>query len=213
MQCSNIMMVNYLHILYNIYEFAYSLSSFCHSYFLRLWITFFLFTVLTSARLRSLKASRELIQELADPTANETAKNNNRNNRHFPPRVPTGKLTFTLEGITRTVNGWNVPGGWVEGMGLVKAGTGQVFKVCANPTTQPAKIGGKTTSTSPSRPQPVEILKSIAEINQWRCSGFPLYGQVRIFLFYTHVLLFLQNVKGKFVYICFFIYCIFATTK
>jgi len=134
-------------------------------------------TVLTSARLRSLKASRELIQELADPTANETAKNNNRNNRHFPPRVPTGKLTFTLEGITRTVNGWNVPGGWVEGMGLVKAGTGQVFKVCANPTTQPAKIGGKTTSTSPSRPQPVEILKSIAEINQWRCSGFPLYGQ------------------------------------
>ena len=74
--------------------------------------------VLTSARLRSIKASRELIQELPPTTAQ--------------PNIPTGKVVFTLEGITRTLNGWNIPGGWVEGMGLVRAATGQVFKVCAN---------------------------------------------------------------------------------
>ena len=94
--------------------------------------------MLTSARLRSLKASRELIQELSststpsssNPTPSNTSNSGAavvaQNSKLFPPRVPTGKLTFSLEAITRTVNGWNVPGGWVEGMGLVRAVSGQV---------------------------------------------------------------------------------------
>ena len=120
-------------------------------------------TVLTSARLRSIKASRELIHELAT------------SDKHPAPLVPTRKVTFALEGITRTANGWNIPGGWVEGMGLVRAATGQVFKVCSNPLKK-GERGTAGALTRVVRLQP-EILKSIAEINHWRCSGFPLYGQ------------------------------------
>ena len=124
--------------------------------------------MLTSARLRSIKASRELIQDLGAPGAPAR-----------PPPVPDGKVTFTLEGITRTLNGWNIPGGWVEGMGLVRAATGQVFKVCANPLTRtPGQNGASVGSAVVTDPQ---ALKSIAEVNHWRCSGFPLYGQVREF--------------------------------
>ena len=147
-------------------------------------------SVLTSARLRSIKASRELIQELGAET--------NAPSRHFPPRVPAHKLSFTLEGITRTLNGWNIPGGWVEGMGLVRAATGQVFKVCSNPVvgSDPPEQDGAARKPEPgSHGLHPESLDSIAEINHWRCSGFPLYGQVRteIFIFLLKLFVFVLN--------------------
>jgi len=122
--------------------------------------------VLTSARLRSIKASRELIQELPEQSSS----------KYIPPRVPAHKISFSLEGITRTVNGWNIPGGWVDGMGLVRAATGQVFKVCSNPLER--KDTGPSPSPDVSGGLYPDSISSIGEINHWRCSGFPLYGQV-----------------------------------
>jgi hypothetical protein len=145
--------------------------------------------VLTSARLRSIKASRSLITELAtsgDPSG-----------RNLPPRIPSRKIRFQIEAISRTVGGWNIPGGWSEGMGLVRTASGQVFKVCASPAveeeTGPSVEGGAVgISEARARPEPgeeseimdsqlVDSLRATAEVNHWRCSGFPLYGQVSLF--------------------------------
>ena len=103
----------------------------------------------TSARLRSIKASRELIHELAT------------SDKHPAPLVPTRKVTFSLEGVTLPANGWNIPGGWVEGMGLFWATTCQVFKVCSNPLKK-GERGTAGALTRVVRLQP-EILMSTIE--------------------------------------------------
>jgi hypothetical protein len=136
--------------------------------------------VLTSARLRSIKASRSLITELSssDPTSQAAAAGRQ------PP--PARKIRFQIEAIPRTAAGWNIPGGWSEGMGLVRTASGQVFRVCATA----AAVGSETGTGTAVRPEiaeesddgRVDSLAATAEVNHWRCSGFPLYGQVRIFL-------------------------------
>jgi len=133
--------------------------------------------VLTSARLRSIKASRSLITELAAEPAAER--------QPPPPRLPSRKIRFQIEAIPRTAAGWNIPGGWSEGMGLVRTASGQVFRVCASQT------AGETRTETAGKPEAaeesdgglerVESLAATAEVNHWRCSGFPLYGQVGLF--------------------------------
>jgi len=119
-------------------------------------------TVLTSARLRSIKASRKLIAELPLTPSG-------------PPPVPRNKLQLSLEGMSRGVGGWTV-GGLGEGVSLVRAANGQVYKVA---TSEPQSTGSSrlpNSSLSLGALHP-ESLETIAAINQWRCSGFPLYGQ------------------------------------
>ena len=121
-------------------------------------------SVLTSARLRSIKASRKLIAELPLTPSG-------------PPPVPRNKLQLSLEGMSRGVGGWTV-GGLGEGVSLVRAANGQVYKVA---TSEPQSTGSSrlpNSSLSLGALHP-ESLETIAAINHWRCSGFPLYGQVR----------------------------------
>ena len=154
-------------------------------------IVFFPSLVLTSARLRSIKASRALITELASSTS--SGPEDLLPGRPFPPRVPSRKIRFHIEAISRTAGGWNIPGGWSEGMGLVRTASGQVFKVCANPaatTTTGRDAADKESPEGKALSEElagkgdadrhvVDSLRATAEVNHWRCSGFPLYGQVR----------------------------------
>ena len=123
--------------------------------------------VLTSTRLRSIKASRKLIAEL--PVS--------RVSTGTPPPVPRNKLQFSLEGMSRGVGGWAV-GGLGEGVSLVRAANGQVYKVATSES-----ICSKTQIKSSSHHDALgalhtESLETIAAVNHWRCDGFPLYGQV-----------------------------------
>jgi len=120
-------------------------------------------TVLTSARLRSIKASRKLIAELPHTSSH-------------PPLVPRNKLHFSLEGMSRGVGGWAV-GGLGEGVSLVRAANGQVYKVA---TSEIFKEKSCVKSTSPLENLGAlhpESIETIAAVNRWRCDGFPLYGQ------------------------------------
>jgi hypothetical protein len=82
-------------------------------------------------------------------------------------------------------------------MGLVRTASGQVFKVCANQVTAAANAVNRDISdqTVPVVANEEEegaavgeaesldaedSLAATAEVNHWRCSGFPLYGQVLI---------------------------------
>jgi E1A-binding protein p400 len=119
-------------------------------------------TVLTSATIRSLAASRALITELPGARVGAAA-------------VPRHKLTFTLEPVTRAVGGWAV-GGLGEGVSLVRAGNGQVYKVGGRPggATAPASRPGREPGLGALHADSVE---TIAAVNRWRCDGYPLYGK------------------------------------
>jgi len=122
-------------------------------------------TVLTSARLRSIKASRKLIAEL--PLASRSSG---------PPPVPRNKLQFSLEGMSRGVGGWAV-GGLGEGVSLVRAANGQVYKVATSETSTSKAAAKSSSRLSALGALHPESLDTIAAVNHWRCDGFPLYGQ------------------------------------
>ena len=131
--------------------------------------------MLTSARLRSIKASKKLIQELSSSSP--------------APQVPRNRLHLNLESLTRNIGGgWNLGGlALGDGVSLVKAANGQVYKMTVK---ESQTAGGKVdtnlqpeTSSGAFHP---ESLETIASMNHWRCDGFPLYGQVgSIFLSYN----------------------------
>ena len=122
--------------------------------------------MLTSARLRSIKASRKLIAEL--PLASRSSG---------PPPVPRNKLQFSLEGMSRGVGGWAV-GGLGEGVSLVRAANGQVYKVATSETSTSKAAAKSSSRLSALGALHPESLDTIAAVNHWRCDGFPLYGQV-----------------------------------
>ena len=120
-------------------------------------------TALASCRIRSLKASPALITELPETT------------RSGAVAAPRNKLSFTLEPVTRAVGGWAV-GGLGEGVSLVRAGNGQVYKVggrpgTAKPSLHPVEVNSEVGALHP------DSVGTIAAVNRWRCDGFPLYGQ------------------------------------
>ena len=79
--------------------------------------------------------------------------------------------------MSRGVGGWAI-GGLGEGVSLVRAANGQVYKVATS------EIPTATSSSKPSSPHEdlgalhPESLEFIAAVNHWKCDGFPLYGQV-----------------------------------
>ena len=129
--------------------------------------------MLTSARLRSIKASKKLIQELSSSSSSPA------------PPVPRHKFQLGFESLTR--------GGWRSGdslgarpghVNLVKAANGQVYKMTV------AEIAASETQSSSDQMEVdnpdfglgafhEDSLDTIASVNHWRCDGFPLYGQVR----------------------------------
>ena len=134
--------------------------------------------MLTSARLRSIKASKKLIQEL------------NSSSSHPPPPVPRHRLQLGLETLTRNIGGgWSLSGvGPGEGVTLVKAANGQVYRMSVTET-HVGKTGEVKQDDSMEVDSEVdnkeklgafhsESLDIIASFNHWRCDGFPLYGQV-----------------------------------
>ena len=129
-----------------------------------------LISVLTSARLRSIKASKKLIQELSSSSP--------------APQVPRNRLHLNLESLTRNIGGgWNLGGlALGDGVSLVKAANGQVYKMTVKDSQTPlAKVDtnlqSETSSVATGAFHP-ESLETIASVNHWRCDGFPLYGQV-----------------------------------
>ena len=128
--------------------------------------------MLTSARLRSIKASKKLIQELGS-SASVT-----------PPPVPRHKFQLGFESLTR--GGWRLGdtlGARPGQLNLVKAANGQVYKMTVAENNSP----GSKTSDQMEVDNPdsclgafnEDSLDTIASVNRWRCDGFPLYGQVR----------------------------------
>ena len=125
---------------------------------------------MTSARLRSIKASKKLIQELSSSTP--------------APQVPRNRVHLNLESLTRNIGGgWNLGGlALGDGVSLVKAANGQVYKM----TVKEGQTSGVKVDTNlqPENSSPTsgafhpESLETIASVNHWRCDGFPLYGQV-----------------------------------
>ena len=125
----------------------------------------FFFSVLTSARLRSIKASKKLIQELSSSSSSPA------------PPVPRHKFQLGFEVLTR--------GGLRSGhVNLVKAANGQVYKMTV------AEIAASERQSSSDQMEVdnpdsglgafhEDSLDTIASVNHWRCDGFPLYGQVR----------------------------------
>ena len=129
-------------------------------------------SVLTSARLRSIKASKKLIQELSSSSP--------------APQPPRNRLQLNLESLTRNIGGgWNLGGLAIgDGVSLVKAANGQVYKMTvkeASQTLKPTKVDTNLqpeTSSGATGAFHPESLETIASMNHWRCDGFPLYGQV-----------------------------------
>ena len=123
-------------------------------------------SVLTSARLRSIKASKKLIQELSSSSP--------------PPQIPRNRLQLSLESLTRNIGGgWNLGGlALGDGVSLVKAANGQVYKMTVKESqTAPAKVDTNLQSADTVGAFHPESLQTIASVNHWRCDGFPLYGQ------------------------------------
>ena len=139
--------------------------------------------MLTSARLRSIKASKKLIQEL-----------NSSSSSLPPPPVPRHRLQLGLETLTRNIGGgWSLSGvGPGEGVTLVKAANGQVYRMSVSETNDQGKTGDDEQESMDVDPEVdgkeklgafhSESLDIIASFNHWRCDGFPLYGQVLITL-------------------------------
>ena len=122
--------------------------------------------MLTSARLRSIKASKKLIQELSSSSP--------------PPQIPRNRLQLSLESLTRNIGGgWNLGGlALGDGVSLVKAANGQVYKMTVKESqTAPAKVDTNLQSADTVGAFHPESLETIASVNHWRCDGFPLYGQ------------------------------------
>ena len=164
-------------------------------------------SVLTFSRLKNIKASRALIEELPAPGVPSLPSTN----KFHAPQVPRGKLNFSLECVSRGVGGWGVAGGWGEGgAGLLRAPSGQVYRVASQSNNSPSSTSaastseitppatGVTTTTTTSTDIPSESIRTfdpndqnklgaihpgslavVAAFNSRRCSGFPLYGQVR----------------------------------
>ena len=113
------------------------------------------------------------------------------------PDVPRHRLHMSMESLQRNVGGgWSLSGvGLGEGVSLVKAANGQVYRMMV--TDVPGKSNDSSKQESDSGVWSMEVdgedskdrsslgafhedsLSTIAAVNQWRCSGFPLYGQVR----------------------------------
>ena len=124
--------------------------------------------MLTSARLRSIKASKKMIQELSSSSP--------------ATRIPRNRLQLNLESLTRHIGGgWNLGGlSLGDGVSLVKAANGQVYKMTVRD-----RPSGEDKLDTNLQPTPgtsgafhPESLETIASVNHWRCDGFPLYGQV-----------------------------------
>ena len=134
--------------------------------------------MLTSARLRSIKAGKKLIQEL------------NSSSCHPPPPVPRHRLQLGLETLTRNIGGgWSLSGvGPGEGVTLVKAANGQVYRMSVAETNvgksgEDKQDGSMEVDSEDDSKEKLgafhsESLDIIASFNHWRCDGFPLYGQV-----------------------------------
>ena len=129
--------------------------------------------MLTSARLRSIKASKKMIQELSSSSP--------------AARIPRNRLQLNLESLTRNIGGgWNLGGlNLGDGVSLVKAANGQVYKMTvrersAGEEKQDTNLQPSASGTSGAFHP--ESLDTIASVNHWRCGGFPLYGQVKIYL-------------------------------
>ena len=140
--------------------------------------------MVTSARLRSIKASKKMIQELSSEPSTAA------------PPVPRHKLQLGLESLTR-----NIGGGWRLGAGgtaasslglrgqgqvtqsLVKAANGQVYRMSVADAAEDMETGGEhgghTSAADSVGAFHPDSLDTIASVNHWRCDGFPLYGQVR----------------------------------
>ena len=141
--------------------------------------------VVTSARLRSIKASKKMIQELSSEPSTAA------------PPVPRHKLQLGLESLTR-----NIGGGWRLGAGdtaasssrslgqagtvtqsLVKAANGQVYRMSVADAAEDMETGGEhgghTSAADSVGAFHPDSLDTIASVNHWRCDDFPLYGQVR----------------------------------
>ena len=132
----------------------------------------FLFSVLTSARLRSIKASKKLIQELSSSSSSPA------------PPVPRHKFQLGFESLTRgglrTIDSL----GGRPHVNLVRAANNQVYKLTV------AEIAASERQSSSDQMEVdnpdsglgafhEDSLDTIASVNHWRCDGFPLYGQVR----------------------------------
>ena len=131
------------------------------------------FSVVTSARLRSIKASREMIREVSSSTGGGVS-------------VPRHRLSMSLESLARSVGGgWSLSGlgGLGEGVSLVKAANGQVYRMSVtdtgrdedHKTEDSMEVDNSDSGLGAFHP---DSLDTIASVNHWRCSGFPLYGQV-----------------------------------
>ena len=132
-----------------------------------------IFSVVTSARLRSIKASREMIREVSSSTGGAVS-------------VPRHRLSMSLESLARSVGGgWSLSGlgGLGEGVSLVKAANGQVYRMSVtdsvrdddHKTEDSMEVDNSDSGLGAFHP---DSLDTIASVNHWRCSGFPLYGQV-----------------------------------
>ena len=130
---------------------------------------FIIILVVTSARLRSIKASRKMIQELQTSSS-------------VPPSVPRHRLHLGLETLTRNIGGgWSLAGlGLGQGVTLVKAANGQVYRMSVSdvPADQRQDDSMEVDSNERLGAFHDESLATIAAVNHWRCDGFPLYGQV-----------------------------------
>ena len=130
--------------------------------------------MLTSARLRSIKASKKLIQELSSSSSSPA------------PPVPRHKFQLGFESLTRA--GLGSLGSRPGHVNLVKAANGQVYKMTV------AEIAASERQSSSDQMEVdnpdigrgafhEDSLDTIASVNHWRCDGFPLYGQVMMTLF------------------------------
>jgi len=126
-------------------------------------------TVVTSARLRSIKASRKMIQELHSSSSNTA------------PPVPRHRLQLGLETLTRNIGGgWSLAGlGLGEGMTLVKAANGQVYRMSVNDVVDNSTSNDVMEVDKASKLGAFhqDSIDTIAAVNHWRCDGFPLYGK------------------------------------
>ena len=112
-----------------------------------------------------------MIQELHSSSSNTLA-----------PKVPRHRLQLGLETLTRNIGGgWSLAGlGLGEGMTLVKAANGQVYRMSVNDVVENPKSDDVMDVDEDSKLGAFhqDSIDTIAAVNHWRCDGFPLYGKV-----------------------------------